>query len=184
MITQVKTLENWIETSSPTITSLQEIVETICQDALTQSRLKMPPKLRALPLTDLTQRQDFVEYVKFHIAINLVKEIAAGDTFVQAIYYFDPDSNPDDQTESARPIDPTINLLVVVTEKTAALSAYFKVLDNALSQFMYQTTPEISAESLLNPILITEADIQQRRGYGAVINAIFTSHRKIFERTP
>ena len=161
MITQVKTLENWSEISPPAVTSLQEIAETICQDALIEARLKMAPKLRALPLTDLLQRQDFVEYVKFHIATSLAKEIAAGDALVQTIYYFDPDSNPDDQTESSRPIDPTINLLVVVTEKTAALSAYFKVLDNALSQAIQQTSPGIFTKSLLNPILITEADISE-----------------------
>jgi len=183
MLKEASTTGQWIETSAQT-SDLSMIAIRIRDEALEKARAKMKPALHLRLPEELWQQRNFLEYLKFEIAAGIALEIGVNDAHVQRVHYFDPYQNPDAETEAELPFDPTINLLVEVGSNSPALKAYIEVLDNALTNAMRDLpdSPLRVGESLTNVIFITEDDIQNRRGYVAVIGSIYTPHRKIWER--
>ncbi|KAA3659090.1 MAG: hypothetical protein DWQ04_23295 [Chloroflexi bacterium] len=184
LLKEASTTEQWV-VKPPQTTELSKITANICHDAIEKARIKMKPKKQSLPLTALMQQRSYLEYFKFELAARVAQEIGANDTHVQAVYYFDPYENPDATTETELPVDPTVNLLVEVTANSPALKAYIEAIDKALTYTMHDDFPDSRfsrKETLTNVILITEDDIQNRRGYAAAIGSIYTPHRKIWAR--
>lgn len=164
--------------------SLPITAEQLCDAALDQARHKMTLPYRAYDLPLLMARPDFVEYFKFHLAVGLAKAIGAVDEHVQAVHYFDPNLNPDAQTETAVPLDPTLNLLVVVASNSAALRSYLLALDGYLTQAVKDLPSPLFAtlHSLTNVMLVTADDIAQRRGYSLLLDSIYTPTRRLWVR--
>jgi hypothetical protein len=147
--------------SQPSVTSLQEAVETIEIDALQHAHTKCTHPLRAADLAELMQRHDFVDHFKFGLAVRIANMLAAHDEHVQAIYYFDPDLNSDAQTETYAALDATVNLLILVESK--------------LPSPLYA-----SLVSILNAILITEQDVDQGRGYAILLSSMYLKPRQVW----
>jgi hypothetical protein len=104
---------------------------------------------------------------------------------VQAVYYFDPNLNPDAQTETGLPLDASINLLVRVESNTAALQAFIEALDRALTQQIRQLPSSTLADlnSILNAIIITGEDVAHGRGYAVLLSSLFNKPRRVWPRS-
>ena len=169
----------------PRITSLQETAETIQADALRQARSRLPEFIQEPGLADLLQRYDFFEHFKFALAGRIAETLAAHDEHVQAVYYFDPNLNPDAGTEEYLPLDVSVNLLVLVEAKSAAIELFITALDRALTQQISALPSAVLKEpsSILNAILITEADVAQGRGYAVLLSSMFTKPLRVWSRS-
>lgn len=163
------------------VTTLQEIAETIEYDALREARTKMIQPERATGLSDLLQRSEFVNLFKFSMAGSVAGQIAAYDSQVQAVYYFDPYLNPDAETETYMFPDPTVNLLIQVAAKSAALQSFIDALDQALAAQMRQLPSPIfsSLTTILNGIVITETDVAEKRGYATLLSSFYLRPRRL-----
>ena len=169
-------------TSRLVVTSLQEVAETIQMDALEYAHNRFTQPVRAASIEELLQRHDFINYFKFGLAERIANTLAAHDEHVQAIYYFDPNLSADAETETYTALDPSINLLVQIKSKSAALSSFIAALDDALViQARKLPSPHYAAlASILNAILITEEDVEQKRGYAALLSSLYLKPRKVW----
>jgi hypothetical protein len=171
-------------TPQPPVTSLQEVVETIQIDALQHAYSKCILPSRGTDLAEMWQRHDFVDHFKFALAERIAGTLAAHDEHVQVIYYFDPNLNPDAATETYAALDVTVNLLVQVKSKSAALQSFIAALDRALTEQVRKLPSPLFASlaSILNPILITQEDVDQRRGYAVLLSSLYLKPRQLWQR--
>ncbi|MCA9872965.1 MAG: hypothetical protein KC441_04905 [Anaerolineales bacterium] len=161
---------------------LPETADQLRDHALEQARHKMQLPLRQAELKDLLLRADFVEYFKFNLAHGLAQTLAGVDEQVQAVHYFDPNLNPDAQTETAVPLDPTINLLVEVQAPSPALKSFVAALDGYLTDAVrvLPTPLFVSLHSLTNVMLVTAEDVARRRGFALILDSIYTPTRRLW----
>ena len=172
-------------TAQSPVSSLQETVETIQGDALQYARIHLPVSVQESALDELLQQPRFFEYFKFGLAGYIAETIAAHDEYVQEICYFDPYLNPDAQTETDLPLDVSVNLLVVVKSKTAALQSFIDALDRALTQQIRDLPSPLPAglNSILNAVMINEEDIAHGRGYAVLLSSMFNKPRRVWPRS-
>ena len=175
MITKILQPPTKQERTEPEVTSLQEVAETIQIDALQHAHTRFTQPMRAADLEEVLQRNDFIDHFKFGLAERISRTLAAHDEHVQAIYYFDPNLSSDAETETYAPLDVTVNLLVQVETKSAALDSFIAALDEALTQEARKLPSPLYASlvSILNAILITEEEVDQRRGYAILLSSMY-----------
>ena len=169
-------------TSQSSVTSLQEAAETIQFDALQHAHTRCTQSIGAADLAELLQRHDFINHLKFGLAERIANTLAAHDENIQAIYYFDPNLSSDAETEAYAALDASVNLLVQVKSKSAALESFIMALDEALTQQVRKlpSTLFVSLASILNAILITEEDVDQRRGYAVLLSSMYLKPRQVW----
>jgi hypothetical protein len=167
------------------ITHLQEIAQKICDEALCRTYARMAPVQQALGVEYLLQHQDFFQSFKYHLAKEVAETLGANDNHVQAVYLFEPATNPDAETGQDQPLDATIHLLVVVSKSSAALDAFIEALEQGLSRYLNELPSPLLAgrRSILNVLLITEESVEQRQGYASLISSILAPPFKLWERT-
>jgi hypothetical protein len=184
MITNVLQTNTETEASRPQLSHLQETAETLQHDALLWARSKLPLRQQELGLEDLFQRHDFVNWFKYKLAEGAAHVIAANDQRVLAAYLFEESINPDASTEEYPSIDATVHLLVKVSTNSAALTAFIGSLDRALVATTLALSEALFAgrSHILNIIPVTEEDVENRRGYAALLSSIFAPPLKIWHR--
>jgi hypothetical protein len=184
MVTTMTHQETDLISSSAQVTQIQDIVESIREEALRGASGKLAPLQRDLPREDLFQRHDFVEHFKYAVAQGVAQTLAAYDERVQAIYLFDPDANPDAEVEEFLSPDPNIHLLLQVETHSAALEAFIEALDRALTRATREMPAPLFARlpSILNVNLISEADVAQGKGMASLLNAVFSRPIAIWKR--
>ena len=170
------------ETTRLSVTSLQEVAETIQIDALQHAHTRCTPSIHAADLAELLQRNDFIDHFKFGMAERIANTLAAHDEHVQAIYYFDPNLNSDAESETYAPLDASVNLLVQVKSKSAASESFIAALDEAMTKEARKLTSPLFASlmSILNAILVTENDVEQRRGYAILLSSVYLKPRQVW----
>jgi len=185
MYTKVSQVDLEIETILSKISSLSEAAETIRNQALDLARAKLSSRQQDLSLGELLGRRDFVDYFRYTLAQETAQVIAAYDQNVEAFYLFEESANPDAETEDFLPTeDVTIHLLALVTSKSAASDAFITSLDSALTEAVNGLPSTAFAErtSILNVIPVTGEDVENRRGYAALLSSVFGPPLKIWPR--
>ena len=181
-----KTIEREAKTESTVgqVTRLQEVAETIRDDALAAARLRMPARQQEAGLADLLKFPTFLNSFKYGLAQGVTNVIVANDSNVQAIYLFEESSNPDSETEDALVPDLSVHLLLLVNSNSAALDAFVESLDRSLTELVRDlSSPLLSKrKSLLNVIPVTQEDVDDRRGYGALLTSLFAQPVKLWAR--
>ena len=164
------------------VTSVDEVAETLRDDALARTKEKLNEHDGSL--ISLFTRRDFFESFKYELTVQVAELLAASDRNVQAVYTFDADANPDAEAGEELPPDPTLRLMLVVSTPSAALQAYVDSLDRALVSSL-KTLPSPlfkQRELILDVSLLTGQDIEQRRGYAKLLTSIFAPALKVWER--
>ena len=167
--------------AEPALTSLQEIAETIQLDALQEARSKITQPIRAADLQELLKWHEFVDYYRLALADRIARTLTAHDTNITAVYYFDPNLNPDGETETYLPVDPSINLLIEVETPSAALEAFISALDREMAA-QARTLPSRffdSLQTILNGIVCTSEDIKEKNGYAALLSSYYLRPRRL-----
>ena len=174
-----------VQTAKPlSVTPLDEVVETIYQDALALAQERLTAPMRGLELERLLRRPEFVDNLKYGLATSIANVLAANDPRVLAVYAYDPSTNPDSESGEEMPIDPTVRLLVLVQSSSAALEAFIASLDRALTASL-KALPSPKFEprtSILDVNLLTEQDVQAGRGYAILLSSVFAPPLKIWQR--
>jgi len=185
MLTKVSLPEQKRQFEEIQVSSLMDTAETIKENALKQATMKVRPRDWKNDLAKLLARRDFVSYFNDALSLEVAKVIASYDKRVQAVYLFNESANPDAQTEDyPSSIDLTIHLLTLVTSASAALDAFITSLDRTLTEVLNDLPSEQFAgrTSYLNVLPITEADIEERRGYAVLLSSIYARPLKIWQR--
>jgi hypothetical protein len=130
------------------------------------------------------RRPAVLESVKDGLAQGVASALAFHEPQVKAVYAYDPSANPDNETGEDRPFDPVLHLLVLVAAASPALPAFVAELDQALVEIL-RDVPSLAfqmQESILDVMLLTDEDIQQRIGYGALLSSVFAPAIEIWRR--
>jgi hypothetical protein len=166
------------------VTYLQEITQKICKAALCQMQAGMTPAQQALGVKYLLQNQEFFQRFKYYLAKGVAETLGINDRQVQAIYLFEPVSQPEAETGQYQPLEATIHLLVVVSKASAALDAFIEAIEQSLTRYVNKLPSPLLAESrsILDVILVTEEAVEQRQGYASLISSILAPPFKLWER--
>jgi len=180
------TIEREHQTEAPVVqvTRLQEMAETICGNALSTARLRLPARQQDAPLTSLLQLPVYLNNFKYGLAEGAMNVIVANDGNVQAVYHFEESTNPDSETEEALLPDIGVHLLLLVDSNSAALTTFIKSLDESLSGLIRELPLPALAKrsSAINVITITQEDVEKRVGYGALLSSMFARPVKLWAR--
>jgi len=166
------------------ILSLDEVVETIRDDALAQARRKLDALWQGRDLSTLLRRHDFFDYFKYGLASSVAKVLAANDDSVQAVYAYDPSINQESEVDDDLPQDAGVHLLVLVTTPSPALSAFVAALDRALTASLKDLpSPRWSQRvSVLDVNLVTEEDVRRGANYAGLLSGVFAPPLRIWQR--
>ena len=166
------------------VTRLQEVAETIRDNALAAARSRLLARQQDADLADLLQIPTFLHSFKYGLAEGVTNVIVANDGNVQAIYLFEESTNPDSETEDALTPDMTVHLLLLVDSNSAALDAFVESLDRSLTELVGDLPSPLLAKrtSLLNVIPVTQQQVDNRQGYGALLSSIFARPVKLWAR--
>jgi hypothetical protein len=185
MLTEVSLPEQKRQFEEKQVTTLMDTAETIKKNSLERARTKLPPRERQRELAVLLARRDFVDYLNYHLALEVARVIASHDQRVRTVYLFEESANPDAQTEEYPAVkDLTIHLLILVSSASAALEAFVVSLDRTLTEVLNElpSEPFAGRTSFLNVLPITEADIEQGLGYAVLLSSIHARPVKIWQR--
>ncbi|UCG24124.1 MAG: hypothetical protein JSW55_18705 [Chloroflexota bacterium] len=184
MLTKTIEPETRTESTIGQVTRLQEVAETIRDNALAVARSRLPARQQEASLADLLQIPAFLNSFKYGLAEGATNVIVANDGNIQAIYLFEESANPDSETEDALAPDLTVHLLLLVDSNSAALEAFIESLDRSLTELLSDLPSPLLAKrtSLLNVIPITQEDVDARQGYGALLSSVFARPVKLWAR--
>jgi hypothetical protein len=163
---------------------LEDVTETIRDDAVEGARAKLSPFQSTLSLEQLLEDDSFVDYFKYGLVSGAAQALAANDKNIQAIYVFDPSTNPDSETGASLSVEMTLHLIVKVSRSSAALEAFIDSLDKAMVRSL-QSLPSPLFQmraSVLDVTVVTAEDVRRRVGYAALLSSMFAPALKIWER--
>lgn len=163
---------------------LQDVAETICDYALERAYAPCTRSKRQRKLQQLLGDWAFVQRFRVGLAQGVANVLAAYDGRVLSVYLFgDTDVARAENGESARP-ELTVQLLVLVSTRSAALDALGAALGQALAREVRKLAGPVvgEQESLLNLTVITEDDVAQRKGVGLLFSAAFNPPLTIWTR--
>jgi hypothetical protein len=178
------TLQLDTEQTTRQVPYLEDVTETIRDDAIEQARSKLSPFHANLSLEQLLENNSFVDYFKYGLVSGAAQALAANDKNIQAIYVFDPSTNPDSETGASLPVELTMHLIVKVSRSSAALESFVDSLDKAMVRSL-QSLPSPLFQmrtSVLDVTVVTVEDVRRRVGYAALLSSMFAPALKIWER--
>jgi hypothetical protein len=163
---------------------LDEVAETIRDDALALAQARLSAPLAGLELNCLLRHPDFVDNLKYGLASGVSNALSANNPRVTAVYIYEPSANPDSELGNDMPVDATVHLLVLVKSSSAALEAFIAALDRALTASLTSLPSLKFAEhsSILDVNLLTEKDVASGRGYAVLLSSVFAPPLKVWQR--
>jgi len=161
---------------------LAEVAEKIRDDALVSAKSKLPPILQGQNLEELFQDTYFFCYFKHGLVESVCQTLCDYDEKIMESYCFDPNANPDCQSGEEILVDGTLNIILVVESKTAGLDALTASLNRSLTQALKELPIPMlkSYDSILNIIQVTQDDVENRKGYAALISSIYVKALKVW----
>ncbi len=150
--------------SGATPIRLQDIAEKIYCEALSRLRLPVVAEQPEPDLEQLLQDGAALKKLTIGLAEGMANVLAASDERVLSVHYF---------AEG----DGAVHVLILVRSRSAGLEALVAALDRALTD-----TVRGPGASLLNPLLITEEEVAQRRGLALFLAPAGAALRTVWER--
>ncbi|MGD2048125.1 MAG: hypothetical protein PVH03_01450 [Chloroflexota bacterium] len=164
--------------TSPDSSVIQQHVKDILEDAIKYAISKLPAASQDEELQTLSQRHDFLCYLKCGLAKGVGDLLTQYDEQIKEVYLFEPDANPDLESSISDNgnLDATVHLLLLVGTPSAALESLITALDRALTQGLKDLEIPVYAEyrSVLDIVPITDEDVRMRRGFAVLLTSIFT----------
>jgi hypothetical protein len=160
-----------MEEAKPIVWHLSEVAETVCLEAINLVRQRMPELRTISHVETLVRRPDFVGPFKCGLAVCLGKVLGANDSRVRAVFH-------DDHA------DTELHLLVLVSEPTAALTAFLAALDRAMTIELHNLhVPEFAGhDRTLDVHLITPKDVRLGLGDAARLSAVQAAPVRVWVR--
>lgn len=126
------------------------------------------------------------EYLRFGLAKGVAEYLGSLDETIRAIYVFDPEAatHADSQVPAKARLSPGISMLIWVSHKTAALTSLLASVRRATDEELWRLPcPEANALcSSLDTIVVDDQEVNERRGYGAIVSSLFVLPTEIWNR--
>ena len=163
---------------------LEEVAETIRDDALAQASDKIGALRRGADLAGLLTRPDFLDYFKHGLALGVASVLAANDQNVRAVYVYEPALDAGSEAGEDPPRDTGVHLLVRVTTPSAALETLIASLDQALTASLkHLPAPGFrQRESVLDVNLIGDDDFGRGVNYAGLLKGLFAPPLQVWRR--
>ncbi|MFW6082879.1 MAG: hypothetical protein ACOC8C_02365 [Chloroflexota bacterium] len=123
-----------------------------------------------------------LDYWRYGLAKKLGECIGTLDDHVKAAYVLDYDATPLDSAFGTKCDTTLIHLIVWATRRTDALDALLKALDRALVQEYADMVDAPHLKHLLDVQVVDDADVEDRRGYGALLTSLHNRPIRVWER--
>ncbi len=111
-------------------------------------------------------------YCHYSVAKQVAEFLGTLDENVKAAYIYDYDATPQDQCNGGGDRGLPIHLLVWADRKTAALKVMAETWDHALAQGYAELIGGLPSAHVLDVQVVDDADVQARRGYGALLSSL------------
>jgi hypothetical protein len=121
-------------------------------------------------------------YCRYGLAKKVAESIGNLDDNVKAVYTLDYDATPEDRCFSDEAKTSLIHLIVWVVRRTDALEALVSALDRALVQEYSGMIDAPELTHLLDVQIVDDGDVEDRKGYGALLSSIYNRPIQIWER--
>jgi len=160
-----------MEIPEPIVWHLSEVAETVCSEAVNMVCQHVPALATINHTESLIRRPEFIGPFRCALAVCLGKVLGANDGRVRAVFHADPASTP-------------LHLIVLVTQPTAALSAFIAALDRALSIELHNLhVPEFAQrDHILVTHLVTPKEVRLGLGEAALLASVRSSPTRIWSR--
>lgn len=164
------------------VIDLGERAKSLTEIAINEARLKMPKVYDELDLPALMTDVMYIENLKIALANLVAEEIADNDPSVEKIYAFNPELNPGSHSDPSTPIDLSIHMLCVVEKSSAAVNALISSLDRGIAAAIRElpTNWYNQLETVLDVIIISNKDIQERKGYATLLSSVYAPPLRIW----
>lgn len=158
------------------VTKIQDLVETIRDDAVTFALSKLTPFQRTKELEMLIWQHEFLSHFKCGLAKGIGDTLLSHDEQVRTVYLFEPSANPDAVEGIEMSADAAVHLLVRVKKRSAALNTLISAMDKALTASVKKLgwSRYSSYRSVIDIIPITDEDIEQRKGFAALLTSVIS----------
>ena len=121
------------------------------------------------------------QYCHYSIAEQVGAALGDLDDNVKAVYMFECDATPEDIAFSETAGAPCLHLLVWTHRKTEALNSLVSMLNRALAQSYAELIGPSQLQHILDAQIIDDADVENRVGYGALLNSLYHRPLKVWE---
>jgi hypothetical protein len=175
---------NTPDKSNSSVMNLAVVVENMLENTLAWTRDKLNARERDLPMERLLEHPRFWDHFKYELASEISLLLAENAQRVEAVYLYDPSGNPDNETSTALPIDPTIHLIVIVSTPSAALETFMDSLNRVLIERLRELPGPlfISRQFIIDVIVISQEDARYNRGSATLLSSIYAPPLKLWER--
>jgi hypothetical protein len=166
------------------ISQLNELAETIRDDALDFARTHADVSKSAWPLQRLFHDLEFYGNFKYSLGKSIADALVAHAPQICDIHFYEPFVNSEDQPADGLLIDASVHLLARISRSSAALELFIDALDQALVEFLKEIPlPHFSERTTVIDIsLITDEDIRLGRGHASLLSTMYTPPLRIWTR--
>lgn len=166
-----------------TLPDVDAIAANVIAQALEYCAQKLGLRDRQAAVARLCQGDKSAsQYCAYSIVQHLAQRIGEWDHHVRSVHIIDYDATPDDLCFSCDGQSLPIHVIVWTLRRTRALDALIAVLDRALTQH-YQSLLDLEdLEHVLDVQVIDDADVANRRGYGAMLASIHQRPIQVWSR--
>ena len=121
-------------------------------------------------------------YFYYSLAGQAAEWLGAWDESIKAVYVYDCDATPEDQSFSSATQPDLLHLIVWARRKTSALNAILEALDRALVQCCSEMPHMRERRHVLDAQVIDDDGVQNNIGCGVLLSSIYTRPIRIWER--
>jgi hypothetical protein len=156
---------------------LQQVANSLCEDALNDAKTQLHPLLRSVEFDRLDRRDEFVRAFKLALEKRVAQFVAARQPGVQAVFKFD-----ESWMESRKSWDGSVHLLVKVSRVSNALKAFGKKLDQSLLNYLKGLgwSRFRKRQRILEIRQVTVNELRHAVSYGAMFCAVYSVPVKIW----
>ena len=178
------TVSTQINADKVKVININDTAEELINLSINEARPKISRYDQDKDIAILLQDKVFTDQFHYILTENIAKEFSRNDTSIEAVYLFDPDANPGLESGDYLPIDPCLHLLLVVEKASAGLNAYLAAFNRAITEVINKMPSPIYSgiHSFMDVILITNQDIESRKGYAALISSIFSPPLRVWAK--
>jgi hypothetical protein len=125
------------------------------------------------------------EYLRYGLAKQIGAYLGSMDHHVKTVYVYEPEYGTTGDDASAVKLSLGINLLAWVDRKSAALNSVIESLVEALrderSQLLCEKANGVCFA--LDVLVVDDEEVNNRKGYGALVNSLYVRPTKLWTRT-
>lgn len=182
VVEETKVRETSLEAPSVRLSDADEVATRAVAEALRYCAEKMRLASEKDALKRLKEgHRDACAYWRYAVAKEVAEALGELDAGARAVYLYEPDATPEDIAFSEGRMS-LIHLIVWAERKTAALDSAAAALERALVAEYSALSGSADLAHLLDVQVVDDAEVEKRRGYGAIIKSVQNPPIRVWQR--